>query len=56
MIQGSFEIAQQNTSNPPTWITASVQGDSSNGYTVRVYERRAGCEGGTIFNARPGTK
>ncbi len=52
VIQGSFEIAQQNTSNPPTWITASVQGDSSNGYTVRVYERRAGCEGGTIFNAR----
>jgi hypothetical protein len=52
VVQGSFEIAQQNTSNPPTWITASVQGDSSNGYTVRVYERRAGCEGGTIFNAR----
>lgn len=52
VIQGSFEIAQQNTSSPPTWITASVQGDSSNGYTVRVYERRAGCEGGTIFSAR----
>lgn len=52
VIQGSFEIASQNSSNPPTWITASVQGDSSNGYTVRVYERRAGCEGGTIFNAR----
>ncbi len=52
VVQGSFEIAQQNTSSPPTWITASVQGDSSNGYTVRVYERRAGCEGGTIFNAR----
>ena len=52
VIQGSFEIAQQNTSSPPTWITASVQGDNSNGYTVRVYERRAGCEGGTIFNAR----
>jgi hypothetical protein len=52
VIQGSFEIAQQNTSSPPTWITASVQGDSSNGYIVRVYERRAGCEGGTIFSAR----
>jgi hypothetical protein len=53
VIQGSFEIAQQNgTSLPPTWITASIQGDNSNGYTVRVYERRAHCEGGTIFSAR----
>jgi hypothetical protein len=53
VVQGSFDIAQQNgTSSPPTWITASVQGDNSNGYTVRVYERRAHCEGGTIFNAR----
>jgi hypothetical protein len=52
VIQGSFEVASQNSSVPPTWITASVQGDNSNGYTVRVYERRAGCEGGTIFNAR----
>lgn len=52
VIQGSFDIAQQSTGSPPTWITASLQGDNSNGYTVKVYERRAGCEGGTIFNAR----
>jgi hypothetical protein len=53
VIQGSFELAkQEGTSSPPTWITVSIQGDSSNGCTVRVYERRAGCEGGTLFNAR----
>jgi hypothetical protein len=53
VIQGSFALAQQEGSSlPPTWITVGVNGDSSNGYSVRVYERRAGCEGGTTFNAR----
>ncbi len=53
VVQGSFALAQQEGSSlPPTWITVGINGDSSNGYSVRVYERRAGCEGGTTFNAR----
>lgn len=53
VIQGSFALAQQEGSSlPPTWITVGISGDNSNGYSVRVYERRAHCEGGTTFNAR----
>jgi hypothetical protein len=53
VIQGSFALAQQEGSSlPPTSITVSIQGDNSNGYSVRVYERRTHCEGGTTFNAR----
>jgi hypothetical protein len=53
VIQGSFALAQQEGSSlPPTWITIGINGDNFNGYSVRVYERRAHCEGGTTFNAR----